>query len=142
MFSKRELEGYLCIDCTDSPGIAPQTAALGPRGTVPVASGHKFQSPTFNCSHCERMVILRPDRSRVRGYCRKCDRDLCDDCSLVAKVTGECSPFRKFIDDYMDAAAKGADRLAQLAFQQAMDDAQRASILTRQTSFGKTPAPQ
>lgn len=137
MFSKRELEGYVEIDHRESPGITSAQAAKA-GCEVAVGKGVRFQSPTYRCSHCEAMVVMRPDRSRIRGYCRKCDRYLCDNCSLVAKVTGECSPFNKFIDDYMDNAAKGPDRLAQMTFEQTLANAQRAAIVKGVSTNGST----
>lgn len=131
-FSKRSTEGYLLIDHTDSPGISAEQAA-SVRSEVVVPKGKKLETPTYNCSHCERLVIMRPDRSKIRGYCRKCDRYLCDDCTLVAKVTGECSSFKRFTDRYLDSAAKGANALAQLELQKTIEEAQRNQILRSKT---------
>ena len=71
MFSKRELEGYLMIDHRMGEGITPEQAARAGNGTIPVGRGMLFQSPTVNCSHCSRLIVLNPDRSRSRGYCPK-----------------------------------------------------------------------
>jgi hypothetical protein len=100
MFSKRELEGYMMIDHRNSPGIE--------NASIPIGRGRFFQSPTINCSHCERMVVLNPDRSRSRGYCPKCDKYVCDSCEAERVRSGVCRPFKQVIEEFMDNAAKGA----------------------------------
>lgn len=106
MFTKRELEGYLLIDHTDSPGISAQEAAK--TGAEHVPGGMKFESATINCSHCEALVVLNPKRSRSRGYCPKCDRYVCDLCEAERIKTGVCKPFSWRVDEMLKQAIKGA----------------------------------
>lgn len=107
MFSKRELEGYLEIDHRDSPGFTEAEARAGRFGkTMPVGS-KLIQRSTITCSHCERIVILNPDRTRSRAYCPKCDHYLCDECEVTRVVTGVCKPFKQVIDEFIDDVAKG-----------------------------------
>jgi hypothetical protein len=108
MFSKRELEGYLEIDHRESPGITPELAAKIGRGTVPVPAGTVFKAATYNCSHCEALVIINPKRTRTRGYCAKCDHYVCDLCETERVRTGVCRPFKQVIDEFIDKTAKGA----------------------------------
>lgn len=108
MFSKRELEGYVMIDHRLGDGITPEQAALAGRDTIPVGRGTVFQSPTINCSHCSRLVILNPSRDRSRGYCPKCDKYVCDHCEAERVQTGVCRPFAKVIDDFINQANKGS----------------------------------
>ena len=70
--------------------------------TVPVRSGGVFESGTITCSHCQRQVVLNPDRSRERGYCPKCDHYLCDSCNLVRVQTGICRTFKQVMDDHVE----------------------------------------
>ena len=96
-FSKRELEGELIIDHRDSPGITREQAqSMGHNFAVP--GGTIFKSPTITCSHCKTTVIINPDRSRSRGYCNKCDHDICDRCSLMMKLGHPCQPFERIAD--------------------------------------------
>jgi hypothetical protein len=89
-FLKRDLEGYLEVDHRDSPGIsAEQAASVGSKLIVP--GGTVFKSATSMCSKCQVQIILNPDRSRSRGYCRACDHDICDRCSLLLKLGHSCS---------------------------------------------------
>lgn len=108
MHSMRELEGYVRIDHRDSPGITPEQAARAGRGTIPVGKGRVFEAPTFNCSHCSIPVIMNPLRTRERGYCPKCSRNVCDRCEAIRVASGfECIPMKKRVDLFLEKAAKG-----------------------------------
>jgi hypothetical protein len=72
--SQRSREGELMID---------ERACLG---------GRLFESATVTCAHCIRVVVLNPDRSRSRGYCRKCDHYVCDLCDGK-----ECTPRKEIM---------------------------------------------
>lgn len=102
MSSKRRLEGEVLIDHRDSPGSNLLLAqALG----IPhVPSGVRYESASFCCSHCSAVVFVNPDRTRERGYCRKCDRYLCDRCTTIAAQTRECTPIKKILDEAQEAA--------------------------------------
>jgi hypothetical protein len=106
MFSKRELEGYLLVDHRLGEGITPEEASKAGKDTIPVGRGVMFQSPTINCSHCSKLVVLNPDRSRSRGYCPKCDRYVCDQCEAIRVQTGVCRPFKKVIDEFYEKITK------------------------------------
>src|ERR1700677_973419 len=89
MPSKSTPQGWLLIDnrlAPPEPGI-PRFVEAGIVG----------------CSHCRRQAVLNPERERERGYCRKCDHYICDQCAAV----GECKPFDRFIDQAMTALARG-----------------------------------
>ena len=88
MFSKRSLEGYLMKDHR-------------------AGGGSMFESATLTCSHCQRQVILNPDRSRARGYCPKCDHYVCDACEAVRAQTGTCYTFKQRMDDFENSVLKG-----------------------------------
>ena len=105
MFLKRELEGYLEI--YGGAGITPEEAAKGPPGTMPIRPDAKLQLATLKCKHCERQVVLNPDRTRDRGHCYKGDHFLCDECAIDYKITGKCWDVRYGIDEFMNKLAKG-----------------------------------
>lgn len=104
--SKRSKEGYLLIDHRDSPGMADEAMV---KAGMPVGAGRGvFESATITCSHCQRVVVLNPLRTRDRGWCCKCDAYLCDWCYEAFKQTNICKPFvTQVVDEFMDAAAKG-----------------------------------
>jgi hypothetical protein len=80
MRSKRSHEGWLYIDNRDAPAVtAAQAAAWAPgREVVGAGVNGVYESALITCSHCQRTVVLNPQRSRERGYCRKCDHYICD----------------------------------------------------------------
>ncbi len=82
----RAKEGYLQIDHRASPG------------TKDIPGGMNYESATATCAHCCSIVVLRPDRTRVRGYCRKCDDFICDACVALR----ECNTFTKQLDDHLE----------------------------------------
>ena len=71
-----------------------------------VSKGH-FESATSTCSHCQRVVILNPDRTRPRHYCPQCDNYLCDECELQRTSTGYVhQSFEEFADKFLETAYK------------------------------------
>ena len=92
MFRRRETEGYLLIDHSDSPGLSEAErikAGLSP--LMPIGKGQVLKAPTFCCSHCDRIVVMNPLRNRERTVCFKCDLYICDDpCTVAYALTGKC----------------------------------------------------
>lgn len=88
MLTKRSQESYLLIDHSSAPGAG----LVGP--------GRKFESATITCSHCQRIVILNPDRTRARGHCRKCDHYICDE----PACNKECIPMQMVLDNLQEQA--------------------------------------
>lgn len=91
MFSKRSQEGYLQIDHRAGDG------------THLVPGGQQLETPTITCSHCGAVYVLNPQRTRERGYCRKCDAYVCDKPGCNA----ECNPLNRVFDQMQEAAVKG-----------------------------------
>ena len=105
MSSKRDREGYLMIDNRESPGMPDEMqVAAG----LPVGSGRGlYESAVIVCNHCQTGVVIEPKRTRERAYCRGCDSYICDACGVVLARTLTCTPFSKFADQYLEAAARG-----------------------------------
>jgi hypothetical protein len=101
-------ESYLLIDHSDSPGLTGDQCA---RAGIPAhaheifAKGVKAEFGTKSCSHCQRQIVLRPERVRPRHFCPKCDKYICDNCHVNFALTFECVPFKKRIEDYLRKAA-------------------------------------
>lgn len=108
MFSKRELEGYVMIDHRMGDGITLEQAAQAGKDTIAVPAGKLFESATTTCSHCSKLVVLNPDRSRPRGYCPKCDRYICDFCETNRAMTGACTCLQWRLDRFYERVAKPA----------------------------------
>ena len=112
MFSKREQESYVLIDHRAGDGITQEMAATAGLDipVIPVPGGRMFESPAIVCHHCERLVVLNPDRSRSRGYCPKCDHYVCDQCEAERVRTGTCMPFKDMIYEILNQAEKRGDK--------------------------------
>lgn len=62
---------------------------------------------TFTCSHCQRVVIKNPERTRERYHCRGCDHLLCDDCAAARAAGAKCRTFKQLADEYQEAVERG-----------------------------------
>jgi hypothetical protein len=101
-------EGYLLIDNRESPGVSREQVSIAGAPFVP--AGMMYESAVYTCSHCQRGVVMNPDRSRERGFCRGCNHVICDSCATVMAVTLQCVPFKKIIDDAQEAAYAAQQR--------------------------------
>lgn len=92
-------------DHRESPGMSD--SAVVPHG-LPMGAGRGlFESSTFTCADCHKVVINNPDRTRPRGYCPKCDHYLCDYCESIRFASGgECKNLKMRIDRYLNELAK------------------------------------
>lgn len=103
MFTKRAREGYVMIDHRNSPGVPVEMAVAA--GLDPSAAGSTlFESATITCKHCNRPVVLNPNRSRGRHYCRSCDGYICDQCAVLK----DCRPFERVLADVYTQLIKRA----------------------------------
>ena len=106
--SQRSLEGYMLIDHRASMGVPEEVmVAQG----FPKDAGKQesiWETATVTCSQCERQVILNPDRSRPREWCKHCGHFHCDDCTAALYLTNAlCYPFKAKCQDYLEAVDKG-----------------------------------
>lgn len=101
MASKRRHEGYLLIDNRFGPGVSEEFIRASGRDVPIVREGKQYECATVTCSHCHTVVILRPDRSRARGYCRRCDHYVCDN----PACNQECRPLHAVIEELREKAA-------------------------------------
>ena len=100
--SLKDQAGELTIDHKDSPGITLADVAHIP-GAIAVGKGEVYTTGTKGCAHCDRTVVLNPQRTRPRSYCSKCDAYICDD----PICNSECNPIRKVFDEIQNAVGKG-----------------------------------
>ena len=54
----------------------------------------RLELPTMTCAHCNRVVVLNPQRTRPRNWCMKCDAYVCD---LQFCIT-DCNPFEQSVE--------------------------------------------
>lgn len=107
MRTKRNAEGYLMIDHSASPGVTDEDMRRANPELPAGAGSGMFETPMVCCSHCQKMLVVNPMRTRDRAYCRSCDAYICDECGIVATLHGECRPFRRVMDEAQERAARG-----------------------------------
>lgn len=109
MSSKRSKEGYLIIDHRATEPVPDEIMI---RDGLPPGSGRGvFESATYTCSHCEHIVVLNPNRTREREYCRGCDSYICDGCGVLKKSGAPCKTYKQIIDEALSAAIKQQSNL-------------------------------
>lgn len=58
------------------------------------ATGEHVVRETLTCCHCNRVVVLNPQRKRERNWCFKCDAYVCD----LKFCVMECNPIVQSVD--------------------------------------------
>lgn len=95
------------IDHRASPGIPPDVAVK--LGFLPeeVEEGAIFECATITCKHCAQSWNKNPRRIRARGWCKQCDRYICDSCEAEA---AKADYVHRCKDEILDAAMTSASR--------------------------------
>ena len=104
MHSLRSHEGILTIDHRASPGLPD--AVVVKQGLIPGAGRGLFESATFTCPYCEKVVVMNPDRSRPRNYDRKTNHLICDNCEAIRVSGVEMKTIKQLADELRNMAAK------------------------------------
>lgn len=107
MFSKRQREAEILIDHRNSPGISEEFIRKNNLDAPAVRGGQTFESAVIVCHHCQRDVILNPNRSRERGWCWNCDHYICDLCEAARKAGAECRPFIARLESAYNSFMRG-----------------------------------
>lgn len=107
MRSLASLEGVLLIDNRNNEGVPDEVVVA--QG-LPVGAGRGvFEEACYTCSHCQVQVIKNRDRTRPRGFCKGCNKVICDACDVRYHASAhQCIPFNALADEVRNAAAKGA----------------------------------
>jgi hypothetical protein len=96
----RDQEGYFMMDHRHANPVPDQLVVAN---GLPTGAGRGlFESASFTCKHCQTIVILNPDRSRERAYCRGCDHLICDPCAAEKAITGVCKTFDQRADEFLN----------------------------------------
>ncbi len=107
--SKRSLEGEILIDHRAGPGLTPEQ--VGSFAAPAVSKGQAYESAVIVCSHCQYAVVRNPKRTREIEWCSKCDKYICDDCSIVMNKTLECKSFERRMDTIHNELERGVSPL-------------------------------
>ena len=102
--SLRRHEGYLLIDNRHAavPDSVIQVAREHGKHVAGAGVRGMYESAVVTCAHCHTQVVLNPERTRERGYCRKCDHYVCDN----PLCNADCRPFNRVLDDLQEQAAR------------------------------------
>jgi len=106
MSSKLAKDGYLLIDHRASHMPVPEDM-LHKVGLPAQAGKGLFETKTYTCSHCQYIVIMNPERTRERGYCRGCDSYICDPCAAKRAKDFSCKTYAQTLDEAITRAQKG-----------------------------------
>ena len=81
---------YMRIDHRDSPGFSIEQQAHAGFLGLSVGKGEICEVATKKCWHCEKQLIMNPERKRRREICPHCDEYICDNCWVNFRLTGKC----------------------------------------------------
>jgi hypothetical protein len=114
--SQARKEGWLMIDNRTNEGVPDAFVRAAMGADMPAFAGRGlFEAATYNCRHCQGLVVLNPLRTRERAYCPKCDSRLCDGCGAARAASGgECRDFERVIAEVQEQAARGRSSLSSL----------------------------
>jgi NAD-dependent SIR2 family protein deacetylase len=54
---------------------------------------------TYTCSHCNRVVVMNPERKRERYKCRGCEHHICDECAALRTAGAPCRTITQWFDE-------------------------------------------
>ena len=77
---------------------------------LPAGAGQGiYEEACYTCSHCQRVVVKNRERTRPRGFCKKCNHILCDGCDAEYHASGHrCMPVVAFQNELRDAIERGS----------------------------------
>lgn len=83
-----------------------ETDQRGVDAPLPPGIPRHFEADTYTCSHCQRVVVMNPQRKRERYKCNGCTHHICDECA-ARKFAGEpCRTFAQVVDETLEREAR------------------------------------
>ena len=107
MKTKQSQEGVILIDHRNSPGISREWAAANKISGPIVGAGEVYESALIVCHVCGGDVILNPNRSRDRAWCRVHDAYSCDKCAAAVRAKGKCVSLKQLMAEAYDNIVHG-----------------------------------
>lgn len=129
MHSERSREGYLLLDHRDSPGVNPELERICGLPVGATKAGAFFESATRSCRHCQRQIVLNPDRSRERHRCRGCGY-MCDACAAIYAIDGVCRNIERQFAEVLERAVHESMRTVHTGFATPLPPAEPAQTPT------------
>lgn len=59
--------------------------------------GRKTTYPCYTCAHCNKVIVMRADRTRERKRCLKCGGLVCEKTQLCREI---CTPINQLAKDH------------------------------------------
>lgn len=85
--------GYMLVDNRNTDSLPPGTIRF-------------LEASTYTCTHCQRVVVMNPERKRERYKCQGCNHMICDGCAAIRAAGGPCKTFSQVIDEYLNNIEK------------------------------------
>lgn len=99
------LEGEFMMDNRANPGVPDEIVVA--QGLPPGAGRGLFEEACYTCSHCQKVVVKNRQRTRPRGFCKKCQHVICDGCEAQYVASGhECKPFKVLIEEHLESVER------------------------------------
>lgn len=93
------------MDNRCNPGVPDEVVVA--QGLPPGAGTGLFEEAAYTCSHCETLVVKNRQRTRPRGFCKKCNHVICDACEVRYVASAhECRPFKAMVDEFRNSLEK------------------------------------
>lgn len=73
---------------------------------MPAGVNRHFEADTYTCSHCQRVVVMNPQRKRERYKCNGCAHHICDDCAAQRVAGAPCKTFDQQTTELLERAAR------------------------------------
>lgn len=121
MRSIASLAGEYTIDNRGTPGIKEELVIA--QGLPSIAAKGLFEDACYTCSHCQTIVVQNRERTRPRGFCKKCSHVICDPCDAKYVASGhKCMPFNAVVDEFLNNIDRGDSAPVALALAEAHFD--------------------
>lgn len=93
------------MDNRCNPGVPDEVVVA--QG-LPVGAGRGlFEEAVYTCGHCQAQVVKNRQRTRPRGYCKKCTHVICDACDAKYVASGhECRPWQQVVEEHLESVVQ------------------------------------
>lgn len=99
------LEGEYTIDNRGTDGLSEEVVIAV--GLPAKAAKGLYEEACYTCSHCEKIVVKNRERTRPRGFCKKCNHVICDGCEAQYVASGhECKPYKAMVEEYLESVER------------------------------------
>jgi len=73
---------------------------------LPAGTQRHLETDTYTCSHCQKVVILNPNRTRERYKCTGCQHHICDTCAAEKFAGKQCKTFWQQANELLEKSVR------------------------------------